>query len=180
MVDDVEAWTCNLLQQIYLDRNSAFDLFLSSVHQIVSLRLPVLPTCHSYLNIRSSAHACPRKPLLSPHFNNPKNLIITSHQHTIEQKHTLMSNLAVWFKKHEQLCPSVETQLFKDFIDGKINPRFAEILMTRNIEMKEKPNGPLYDIVETVVSLGVQSSIKPFKIRSSSPHQRYELSESIR
>lgn len=148
----------------------------SSVHQTVSFCLPVLPNCNSHLNIRPSADAYPRKPLISPYFHNPKNLI-TNHQHTVEQKH-------IPIKKHEHLCPSVETQLYKDFIDGKINSkinsRSAAILITRNIEMGGEPNGPLYDILETVVSLAVSSSIKPYKRRSSSPHQRYELSESIR
>lgn len=68
-----------------------------------------------------------------------------------------MSSLANWFKKHEHSRPSAEIQLFKDFLDGKINPKPAAILLTKNIEMKEEPNDPLYDIVETLVALGVHS-----------------------
>lgn len=77
----------------------------------------------------------------------------------------IMSNLADWFKKNEHLCPLTEIQLFKDYIDGKINPRSAAISLTENIEMKEKPNGPLYDIVATVVAPAwvYSHSIQPYK-----------------
>lgn len=67
-----------------------------------------------------------------------------------------MSSLENWFKKHQHQCPPAEIQLFKDFMDGKINCRLAAISLTKNIEMKDKPN-PLYDIIETLVALGVHS-----------------------
>lgn len=46
VVGDVEAWTCSLLQQIYLDWNSAFDLFL---FKFCSSNCLTLPTCLAYL-----------------------------------------------------------------------------------------------------------------------------------
>ena len=69
-----------------------------------------------------------------------------------------MSNLTNWFHKNEHLCPSAEIQLLEDFVGGsKIESRPAAISLTKNIKMKEKPNDELYDIVETLVDLGVHS-----------------------
>lgn len=68
-----------------------------------------------------------------------------------------MSTLEKWFKEHEQFFPLEESQLLKDFIDGKITHGCAAKLFTKNINMNSRSNSPLYSKSKTIISLAICS-----------------------
>lgn len=68
-----------------------------------------------------------------------------------------MSNLANWFKMNEPHYSSAEIELFKEFVDGKINSRPAAVSLTKDIVMKEDPNILLYDLVTALADLAIYS-----------------------
>ena len=61
------------------------------------------------------------------------------------------------FKEHEHLMTSADLQLFKDFIDGKIKPKSAAILLTKDIDMTISISFPLCDCLSIAMTLAVYS-----------------------
>lgn len=68
-----------------------------------------------------------------------------------------MSDLTKLFKEHEYLLSSADLQLFKDFIDGKINPKSAAILLSKDIDMTISISSPLYRCLAIAMTLAIYS-----------------------
>lgn len=68
-----------------------------------------------------------------------------------------MPHLTELFKEHEHLLSSADLQLFKDFIDGKINPKSAAISLTKDIDMTIIISSPLYSCLAIAMTLAISS-----------------------
>ena len=68
-----------------------------------------------------------------------------------------MPDLKELFKEHEHLMTSADLQLFKDFIDGKIKPKSAAILLTKDIDMTISISFPLYRCLSIAMTLATSS-----------------------
>lgn len=68
-----------------------------------------------------------------------------------------MPNLTELFKKHEHLLSPADLQLFKDFIDGEINPQSAARSLTKDIDMTIIISSPLYDFLAIAMTLAISS-----------------------
>ncbi len=58
-----------------------------------------------------------------------------------------MPDLTKLFKEHEHVLSSADLQLFKDLIDGKVNPQSAAISLTKDIDMILLISTPLLSTV---------------------------------
>lgn len=68
-----------------------------------------------------------------------------------------MLHLANWFKDPQQTLNSQELQLLKDFIDGKIKPRYIAKSLTKNIRINRYYSNEIYRISEAILSLAIFS-----------------------